>query len=104
MNDLLLAPPLAFAAYLLLGGLLWQIGKWLGAPAIRSGLESGPYASGEAPPARGAPTGYRAYFRLALFFAILHLGARVLAVAGLQPLSGLFVVGLLLALLVLMLG
>ncbi len=104
MSEILLAPPLAFAAYLLLVGLLHRLGDRLAARARPAPLQSSTYASGEAPPASAAPTGYRRYFKLALFFAVLHLGVLVLAAGGLTPLSGVFVLGLILALVVLMLG
>jgi hypothetical protein len=41
---------------------------------------------------------------VALFFAVLHLGVLVIGVGGLTPLTGLYLVGLALALLALILG
>jgi hypothetical protein len=51
-----------------------------------------------------AAPGYRPFFTYALFFAILHLGVLMLGSGGLTALSGIYMVGLILALVALMLG
>jgi hypothetical protein len=48
--------------------------------------------------------GYRPFFIIALFFAVLHLGVLMLGSSGLAPFALLYLVGLLLALLALILG
>jgi NADH:ubiquinone oxidoreductase subunit 3 (subunit A) len=103
--EILLAPPLAFMIYLVLVGILSGFGRVLAGPAQDTPLKSSVYASGEAPPIRPAVPGYRPFFVVALFFAILHLGVLMLGSDfNLSPASGIYMAGLLLALLALILG
>ncbi len=103
--QLLLVPPIAFLVYLLLGWLLSLFGKRLVGPIARtSALKSSTYSSGEAPPTRLAAPGYRPFFVVALFFAVLHLGVLVLSTGTLTPAVVIYLVGLLIALLALILG
>lgn len=104
MTDLLLMPPIALLIYLGLAGLLHL---FAGNMAERGGMNEekrSVYTGGEAPPAHMAAPGYRPFFVVALFFAILHLGVLMLGSSGLTPLSGIYLAGLLLALLALILG
>lgn len=79
----LLSPPLALLAYIGLVALLFVFGRLL-APAGRpSAAHSSLYAGGEVAATTKAAPGYRRFFIVALFFAVLHLGALVLATAGL---------------------
>ena len=104
MTQLILTPPIAFLIYLLLVGILSAIGRVLAGPARPNPLKSSTYSGGEAPPsATGAP-GYRPYFIIALFFAILHLGVLMLGSSDLSPIAAVYLAGLLLALLALILG
>ncbi len=103
--QILLLPPIAFLAYLLLAGLLSLFGKRLsGRRLAASPLKVSTYSSGEAPPTRLAAPGYRPFFVVALFFAVLHLGILVLSTGGFTPIIAIYLVGLLLALLALILG
>lgn len=104
MRDLLLSPPIALLIYTVLVGLLYGLGRLLAGPAQKTALKTSTYASGEAPPTRAAAPGYRPFFVVALFFAVLHLGVLVIGVGGLTPLTGLYMIGLALALLALILG
>ncbi len=104
MMDILLSPPVAFVLYLALAGLLSGAGRYLAGPGRATPLKRTTYASGEAPPLRMAAPGYRPFFVFALFFAVLHLGVLMLGSGNLSPLSGLYLVGLILALLALILG
>jgi NADH:ubiquinone oxidoreductase subunit 3 (subunit A) len=104
MSLSLLVPPLAFGLYLLVAGLLNWVGRALAGPAHPGALKDSTYASGEAAPAGLAALGYGPYFVTALFFGVLHLGVLVVATSGLTPAAGLFLLGLLAALLVLILG
>lgn len=104
MTDLLLTPPIALLTYL---GLAWLLYRLAGSMAEQSEVNEekrSVYTGGEAPPARTAAPGYRPFFVIALFFAVLHLGVLMLGSSGLTPLSGLYLAGLLLALLALILG
>jgi NADH:ubiquinone oxidoreductase subunit 3 (subunit A) len=105
MTEILLVPPVAFLLYLLLVGILSGIGRVMaGTHHPSSAFKTSSYASGEAPqPFSGAP-GYRPFFRVALFFAVLHLGVLVLASGGLSPVTAIYLMGLILALVALILG
>jgi NADH:ubiquinone oxidoreductase subunit 3 (subunit A) len=103
--EILLTPPLAFLAYLLLAWLLSRFGKSLaGRPANASALKSSTYSSGEAPPTSLAAPGYRPFFVVALFFAVLHLGILIMSTGGSSTPMIIYLVGLLVALLALILG
>lgn len=101
---LVLAPPVAFGIYLLLVGLLAILGRLLAGPSQATPMKQSAYSSGEAPPQTTAAPGYRPFFVVALFFAILHLGVLVLGTSFFQPFSGVYLAGLALALLALILG
>ncbi len=104
MQAILLSPPIAFLISLVLVGGLSVLGRSLAGPSGADALKSSTYASGEAPPTRPAAPGYRPFFVLALFFAILHLGILVLGSGGITPMTGIYLGGLFLALLALVLG
>jgi NADH:ubiquinone oxidoreductase subunit 3 (subunit A) len=104
MTDLLLTPPIAFLIYLILVGLLSGLGRLLAYSGDKTAFKSSTYASGEAGPTRMAAPGYRPFFVVALFFAILHLGALMLGTSSLSLTSGAYLVGLMAALLALILG
>jgi NADH:ubiquinone oxidoreductase subunit 3 (subunit A) len=104
MTGWLLAPPIAFLIYLALVGILSGVGRVLAGPTQASALKSSTYSSGEAPPTYVAAPGYRPFFKVALFFAILHLGVLMLGSSGLTPVAGVYLVGLLVALVALIRG
>jgi NADH:ubiquinone oxidoreductase subunit 3 (subunit A) len=104
MTQLLLIPPVAFVLYLLLVGALSGIGRLLAGPERPNSLKDDTYSSGEAAPSGTAVPGYRSFFTVALFFAILHLGGLMLGTMELTPIALLYLVGLMLALLALILG
>jgi NADH:ubiquinone oxidoreductase subunit 3 (subunit A) len=90
--------PIAFGLYLILITGLSGLARWLAASGRGTSFKSNPYASGGAPPRRVAIPGYRPFFIGALFFAVLHLGVLMFATGYLQPVSGLYLLGLMLAL------
>lgn len=104
MTDILLSPPVALLIYLVLAGILSGAGRSLASPGRPSAMKSSTYASGEAPPARAAAPGYRPFFVIALFFAVLHLGVLVLASGELSMAAALYLAGLMLTLIALALG
>lgn len=104
MTNIFLAPPIAFLIYLILAGGLHLLGKKMAGPSSESAVKSSTYASGEAPPSEMAAPGYRPFFMVALFFAILHLGVLILGSGGLTVITGIYLIGLILALLALILG
>jgi NADH:ubiquinone oxidoreductase subunit 3 (subunit A) len=104
MSHLLLVPPIAFLAYLVLVVILSRIGRWLVGPVEESAAERKTYASGEEAPRYAAAPGYRQFFVIALFFGILHLGVLVLGSEGQTVTATLYLAGLALALVALILG
>ncbi len=106
--EFVLAPPVAFLIYLLLVGILSGLGRLLangGEPAAEQSPEkTSTYASGEAAPLWRAAPGYRPFFVIALFFAVLHLGVLMLGSSDFAPASLGYLVGLLLTLVALILG
>jgi NADH:ubiquinone oxidoreductase subunit 3 (subunit A) len=104
VNGIIFSPPIAFILYGLLSSLIYAIGRALAGPGEASLLKSSTYSSGEAPPTRPAVPGYRPFFVVALFFAILHLGALVLGSGEFTSQTVIYLIGLFLALWVLILG
>ena len=102
--EFLLVPPIAFAIYVALVAILSRFGRALAAPGSASPLKAATYAGGESSPTRPAAPGYRPFFVIALFFAILHLGILILGSGTLTPITIIYLLGLLLALLALILG
>jgi len=104
MANLLLSPVFAFVIY---GGLVAILSLGGRAVSMRgkiSQAKTSSYASGEEYDAEPAAPGYRPFFVVALFFAVLHLGVLMLATSGLAPVSLVYLGGLILALLALILG
>ena len=104
MNEAILSAPAALLIYVGLVGLLYLIGRRLAGPSKVTTLKTSTYSSGEAPPTSAAAPGYRSFFVVALFFAILHLGVLMLGTSDLSLITGLYLVGLMFALLALILG
>lgn len=104
MRDILLSPPVAFIIYAVLAAVLSRVGKHISATGADEKYKRTVYASGEAAPTAPAAPGYRPFFVVALFFAVLHLGVLVAGSGSLSPLVGVYLVGLIVALVVLILG
>jgi hypothetical protein len=51
-----------------------------------------------------AAPGYRQFFVVALFFAVLHLGVLMIGSSDFSPVAGVYLLGLILALIALILG
>jgi len=100
----LLTPLVAFILYLGIGALLSGLGKALAEPSEKSPLKSSTYASGEANYRQNAAPGYQPFFIIALFFAILHLGVLMIGSGGINWMTAVYLVGLVLALIALILG
>lgn len=99
----ILSPPVAFFLYLALVGILSGLGRLLAGRSAPNEMKTGLYASGEAPPTSPAAPGYRPFFVTTLFFAVLHLGALVIALGGSSWIAGFYLAGLVFALLALIL-
>jgi NADH:ubiquinone oxidoreductase subunit 3 (subunit A) len=104
MANLLLTPPIAFGIYGILVGILYLAGRSIAMRGKASGSKTSGYASGEKVDLEPAAPGYRPFFVVALFFAILHLGVLMLGTARLESSTIVYIGGLMLALLALILG
>jgi NADH:ubiquinone oxidoreductase subunit 3 (subunit A) len=104
MTEIFLTPPIAFVIYLVVVLAINGAGRILAGPERPTEAKSSLYAGGESIPTTPAAPGYRPFFVIALFFAILHLGVLMLASGGLTLMSGVYLVGLFVALLALILG
>jgi NADH:ubiquinone oxidoreductase subunit 3 (subunit A) len=104
MEVILLAPPVAFVVYLVLVGILSVFGRMFAARGMHSAGKHATYAGGEESPVPGSLPGYRGFFIIALFFAVLHLGVLMLGSSNFAPIAGAYLIGLIVALLVLIVG
>lgn len=104
MQDILLSPPFALLINIGLIGILYGVGRVMAGPTQATAAKTSTYSSGEDPPTRAIAPGYRPYFVVALFFAVLHLGVLVLGSGGFNVISVIYLVGLGLALVALILG
>jgi NADH:ubiquinone oxidoreductase subunit 3 (subunit A) len=102
--SILLTPPLAFLIYIPLVFAIYFVGRGLAGKGTPSEEKSSLYSSGEEAPTALAAPGYRPFFLVAFFFAILHLGMLVLATGTLDVKMIPYLVGLVLALIALILG
>src|SRR5512137_1760110 len=102
--NILLSPPVAFLIYIPIVLLIVWVGKVMAGPSKPSEMKSSVYASGEEAPTYLAAPGYRPFFVIAFFFAVLHLGMLVLGTSGMNLATGAYILGLLLILIALILG
>jgi NADH:ubiquinone oxidoreductase subunit 3 (subunit A) len=102
--NLILTPPLAILIYIFLVLVITWIGSKMAGPENPNKVKSSVYSSGELAPTSLAAPGYKPFFLIAFFFAILHLGMLVVGNGPVNLISGIFVVGLILALVALILG
>jgi NADH:ubiquinone oxidoreductase subunit 3 (subunit A) len=103
--QVILTPPVAFILYIALVVVLFGVGRVLAGKGKPSEEKSSIYASGEASPLTRSLPGYRGFFVIALFFAILHLGVLMLGSSGaVSPIAIVYLIGLMLALVVLIIG
>jgi len=104
MNTTLLTPPVAFLIFLGLAALLSAAGRVMAGPEDASVAKSSLYTGGETHHQPAGAPGYRPFFLIALFFAILHLGVLMLGTGSLSWMAGIYLIGLILALVALILG
>lgn len=97
--NFLLAAPVAFIIYFLGAVGIYGIGRVLAGAANPSKVKSSIYGSGEEASSRMAAPGYTPFFRIAFFFTVLHLGVLVVGLGELKPVTGLYIVGLMICLL-----
>jgi NADH:ubiquinone oxidoreductase subunit 3 (subunit A) len=102
--NIILTPPLAFLIYIPLVLAIFFVGRGLAGKGHPSANKSSLYSSGEEAPTTLAAPGYRPFFIVAFFFAILHLGMLVVGTGSLDVSMIPYLVGLILALIALILG
>src|SRR5512143_4217957 len=104
MKSILLSPLVAFLIYFDLRFISSGIGKLFSAKGRKTEFKTATYASGEESDPIPAAPGYRQFFVVALFFAVLHLGVLMIGSSDLSPVTGIYLLGLILALVALILG
>jgi NADH:ubiquinone oxidoreductase subunit 3 (subunit A) len=104
MNNIILSPLVAFLIYLILVFIVSGLGKLFSATGRKTEFKTATYASGEESDPLPAAPGYRQFFVVALFFAILHLGVLMIGSSGLSSVASVYLLGLILALIALILG
>ncbi|MRR29002.1 hypothetical protein EG834_01395 [bacterium] len=102
--NILLSPPLAFLIYLPLVFAIYFLGKGLAGKASPSDEKSSLYGSGEEAATSMASPGYKPFFLIAFFFAILHLGMLVIGSGTFNVNMLPYIIGLMMALIALILG
>src|SRR5512141_1981951 len=104
MTNILLSPLVAFLVYLAMVFIVSGLGKLFSATGRKTQFKTATYASGEEHDPLPAAPGYRQFFVVALFFAVLHLGVLMVGSSDLSPVAGIYLLGLILALVALILG
>jgi len=104
MKSILLSPLIAFLIYVAVPFLVSGLAKLFSAKGRKTEFKTATYASGEESDPIPAAPGYRQFFVVALFFAVLHLGVLMIGSSDLSPVAGVYLLGLILALIALILG
>lgn len=102
--EIILTPPIAFLIYIPFVILFLLFGKAMAGKSKESALKETVYASGEEGSTKPAAPGYRPFFLVAFFFAILHLGMLIIGTGTFSIQSVPFIVGLMVSLIALILG
>jgi NADH:ubiquinone oxidoreductase subunit 3 (subunit A) len=102
--EFLTSPPIAFLLYLPLVLAVYFLGKALAGKEHPSAEKSSLYSSGEEAPTSFASPGYRPFFLIAFFFAVVHLGILVVGTGSFSLNLLPYILGLILALVALILG
>ncbi|OIP97192.1 hypothetical protein AUK40_03685 [Candidatus Wirthbacteria bacterium CG2_30_54_11] len=77
--DILLSPPVTFAFFSLVGIALYGFGRLLAPPFTPTTEKITSYAGGENIQNQRAPFSYQDFFRTALFYTVMEVGAFVIA-------------------------
>lgn len=102
--SIILTPPLAFIIYIPMVMIILKIGEVLAGPEHPNEMKSSVYGSGEEAANFSAAPGYQPFFLIAFFFAVLHLGMLVLGTGGMTLTTGIYLGGVIFALIALVLG
>jgi hypothetical protein len=98
------SPPIALAVYAILVGLALLAARRISAKSGASAAKTSAYGSGEKAQIGAAVPGYRPFFTVAFFFAILHLGVLIVGSGGFNLDTGVYILGLIFSLVALALG
>ena len=104
MKSILFSPLVAFLIYAVLIAVVSGLGRLFSAPGRKSEFKTATYASGEENDPIPAAPGYYQFFVVALFFAVLHLGVLMIGSSDSSSVAGVYLLGLILALVALILG
>ncbi|HSL41834.1 MAG TPA: hypothetical protein VK897_00275 [Anaerolineales bacterium] len=104
MKSILLSPLVAFLIYVGVVAIVSGLGKLFSATGRKTEFKTASYASGEEHDPLPAAPGYRQFFVIALFFAVLHLGVLMIGSSDFSSVAGVYLLGLILALIALILG
>jgi NADH:ubiquinone oxidoreductase subunit 3 (subunit A) len=104
MKNILLSPLAAFLIYFVIVSIISGLGRLFSATGKKTEFKTATYASGEANDPVPAAPGYRQFFVIALFFAVLHLGVLMIGSSDMSNVAGIYLLGLILALVALILG
>lgn len=104
MKNILFSPLVAFLIYFVMVSITSVLGRFFAAKGDKTEFKTATYASGEENDPVPAAPGYRQFFVVALFFAVLHLGVLMIGSSDLSSVAGLYLLGLILALVALILG
>ncbi len=102
--EIILTPPIAFLIYVPFVIFILFVGKWMAGKPKESELKETIYASGEEASTKPAAPGYRPFFLVAFFFAILHLGMLIIGTGTFSFQTVPFILGLMVSLVALILG
>ena len=104
MKSIFRSPLAAFLIYVAVVSLVSGLGKLFSATGRKTEFKTASYASGEEHDPLPAAPGYRQFFVVALFFAVLHLGVLMVGSSDFSSVAGVYLLGLILALIALILG
>ncbi len=82
---ILLSPPVTFAFFSLVGIALYAFGRLLAPPFTPTAEKITSYAGGEDMQNQRAPFSYQDFFRIALFYTVMEVGAFVVATIPTGP-------------------
>lgn len=102
--EIILTPPIAFLIYIPFVILILLVGRGMAGKSKDSDLKETVYASGEEASTKPAAPGYRPFFLIAFFFAILHLGMLIVGTGTYSFQTVPFILGLMVSLIALILG
>jgi NADH:ubiquinone oxidoreductase subunit 3 (subunit A) len=97
--EVIFAPPTAFLIYLVFAMSIARFGRALAGPEKPTPRKVSQIAGGEPALGEMVAPGYRPFFLIALFFALLHLGVLLLATAD-SSVALIYMIGLICSLMV----